>query len=200
MLRNPFAIFVTFIALALLSVVPCFVSLPATADPPKSSRYDPYKAYRFLVYFGNSSKPVAGVSKVAVPKAASATPAKKSGGDVIVRKGVGRTKYEAITLERGVTIDTDFNNWANNTQVLDNGAASQPKKTVLREVRIVLLNEAGRPVQRYIVHRCRVSEYQALPDLDAGSNTIAIQHIKLENEGWESDHSVTEKLTEKPKG
>jgi phage tail-like protein len=118
----------------------------------------------------------------------------KSGGDMIIRKGLGRTKYEAITLERGLTQDKDFATWANSTQVLDTGAPSQSLANLRKEVRIDLLNEEGQPVWRFFVHRAWVSEYQALPDLDAGANAIAIEHIKLENEGWEQDTTLTEPL------
>jgi phage tail-like protein len=59
-------------------------------------------------------------------------------------------------------------------------------------VRIVLQNEAGQPVQQYVLYRCWVSEYQALPDLDAGGNAIALEHVRLENEGWERDLTVVE--------
>jgi phage tail-like protein len=116
----------------------------------------------------------------------------REGGNAIIRKGLGRTKYDPITLERGVTHDTDFENWANAAQVLDKGAPSTSLKNLRKEIRIDLLNEEGQPVHRYIVHRCFVSEYQALPDLDAGSNAVAIEHIKLENEGWEHDVTLGE--------
>jgi phage tail-like protein len=101
-------------------------------------------------------------------------------------------KYEPITLERGITFDRDFVNWANAAQVLDKGAPSSSLKNLRQEVRIDLLNEAGQPVWRFFVHRAWVSEYQALPDLDASANAIAIEHIKLENEGWEQDLTLTE--------
>jgi len=156
------------------------------------NRFDPYKSYRFLVYFGQSTSPVAVVSKVGSLKRSSDVIEYKSGGDPIIRKGLGRTKYEAITLERGLTQDQDFVNWANSSQVLDKGAPSQSLANLRKEVRIDLLNEEGQPVWRFFVHRCWVSEYQALPDLDAGSNAIAIEHIKLENEGWEQDTTLTE--------
>jgi phage tail-like protein len=149
------------------------------------NRFDPYKSYRFLVYFGTSTSPVAVVSKVGALKRSSDVIEYKSGGDMVIRKGLGRTKYEPITLERGLTEDQDFANWANYSQVLDSGSPSQSLKNLRQEIRIDLLNEAGQPVWRFNVHRCWVSEYQALPDLDAGANAIAIEHIKLENEGWE---------------
>ncbi len=160
--------------------------------PANINRFDPYKAYRFLVYFGASTSPVAAVSKVGGLKRSSDVIEYKQGGDPIARKGLGRTKYEAITLERGLTQDKEFATWANAAQVLDKGSASSSLKDLRKEVRIDLLNEAGQPVYRFNVHRCWVSEYQALPDLDAGGNTVALEHIKLENEGWEYDTALAE--------
>jgi phage tail-like protein len=158
------------------------------------SRYDPYKSYRFQVYFQGNSWPVAGVSKVTALKRSSDPIEYKQGGDLLIRKGLGRTKYEAITIERGITHDTDFELWANAAQILDKGAPSTSLKNLRKELRIDFLNEERQVVLRFNVHRCWVSEYQALPDLDAGTNAIAIEHIKLENEGWERDLSLTEIL------
>ena len=156
------------------------------------NRFDPYKNYRFLVYLGESVDPCAGVSKVSGMKRSSDVIDYKEGGNAIILKGIGRTKYEAITLERGVTHDPDFEDWANASQVLDKGSPKSSLAALRKTVRIVLQNEAGQPVQQYIVYRCWVSEYQALPDLDAGGNAIALQHVKLETEGWERDLTVGE--------
>ncbi len=156
------------------------------------NRYDPYKTYRFLVYFGNSTAPVAAVSKVTGLKRSSDVIDYKEGGNAIILKGLGRTKYDPITLERGITQDLDFAKWANYAQVLDQGVPSTSLANLRQEVRIDLLNEAGQPVWRFKIHRAWVSEYQALPDLDAGANAIAIEHIKIENEGWEQDTTLTE--------
>lgn len=158
-----------------------------------TNRFDPYKNFRFLVYFDPSTTPVAGVSKVSGGLKRTSDPIEyKEGGNMVIRKGLGRTKYDPITLERGVTHDKDFEDWANAAQVLDKGVPSQSLKNLRKEVRIELMNEAGQPVHRYIVHRCWVSEYQALGDLDGGGNGIALEHIKLEHEGWEHDLSLTE--------
>ena len=154
------------------------------------NRFDPYKNYRFLVYFGESVTPVAGVSKVSGLKQSSDVIEYREGGNPVILKGIGRTKYEPITLERGVTHDTDFEEWANAAQQLDKGAARSNLFALRKEVRIVLQNEAGQPVHQYIAHRCWVSEYQALPDLDAAGNAVAVQHIRIENEGWERDPTV----------
>ena len=157
-----------------------------------TSRFDPYKNYRFLVYFGEATDPVAGVNKVGGLKRANDVIDYKEGGNAVTLKGIGRTKYEPITMERGITHDADFEAWANASQVLQKGVAVVRPAELRRSLRIVLLNEGGQPVQQYILHRCWVSEYQALPELDAGGNAIAIEHLKIENEGWERDLAVTE--------
>ena len=156
------------------------------------NRFDPYKNYRFLVYFGDSTEPVAGVSKVTGLKRTTEVIDYKEGGNAIVLKGLGRTSYEPITLERGVTHDDSFERWANAAQELEKGEPTVSLAALRRPLRIILQNEAGQPVQQYNVHRCWVSEFQALPELDAGGNAVAIEHIKLENEGWERDLSVVE--------
>jgi phage tail-like protein len=149
------------------------------------TRYDPFKSYRFLVYFGTGTSPVAAVAKITTVKRSTDVIEYKAGGDAVIRKSPGRTKYEPITLERGITFDTAFSDWADKTQVMDNGSPSTSLAALRQEVTIVLLNEAGFPVHSISVHRCWVSEYQAFPDLDAGANAIALEHVKLENEGWE---------------
>jgi phage tail-like protein len=166
-------------------------SVPFTVN---FNRISPYSTYRFLVYFERTATPVAGVSKVSAFKRSSDPIEYKEAGNAIIRKGLGRTKYEPITMERGVTFATDFEDWANAAQVLDTGSPSTSLANLRKEIHIELLNEEGQPVRRYICHRCWVSEYQALPDLDAGANAIAIEHIKLENEGWERDMTLAETL------
>jgi phage tail-like protein len=160
--------------------------------PVNVSRLDPYKSYRFLVYFGQSTTAVAAVSKISALKRSSDVIEYSEGGNNIVLKGLGRTKYEPITLERGLTQDNDFITWADAAQKLDQGHPTTSLANLRREIRIQLLNEEGQPVHGYIVHRCWVSEFQALPDLDAGATAVAIEHIKLENEGWEVDPTVVE--------
>jgi phage tail-like protein len=156
------------------------------------NRFNPYSSFRFLVYFGQSTSPAAGVSKVGGLKRSSDAIEYKEGGNAITLKGLGRTKYDPITLERGLTHDSEFRDWADAAQKLDKGAPSQSLKNLRREVRIELMNEAGQPVLRFIVHRCWVSEYQAVSDMDAGGTGVAMEHIKLENEGWEQDLTLTE--------
>jgi len=61
-----------------------------------------------------------------------------------------------------------------------------------KNVIIEVYNEAGQLAIAYKVFRCWVSDFQAMPDLDANANAIAIQSIKLENEGWERDYDIAE--------
>ena len=166
--------------------------MTGTLFPANLSRYNPYATYRFLVYFGPSPEPVAAVSKVSAIKRMADVIEYKEGGNAIILKGLGRMKYDPITLERGVSQNKDFITWANYAQVLDHGHATTSLGNLRQELSIVLLNEEAQPVLRYLVHRCWVSEYQALPDLDAGANAVAIEHIKLENEGWEQDLTLAE--------
>ena len=166
--------------------------------PFKSSRIDPYKNFKFRVKFENSTNYVAGVSKVSALKRTTEVVKFRDGGDESTsRKSPGRTEYDAITLERGVTHDIDFEQWANKVWDYQNAQAKNADKEVSladfrKNITIDLFNEAGQKVISYQIFRCWVSEYQALPDLDAGGNSVAIQHIKVENEGWERDLALTE--------
>ena len=155
-------------------------------------RFDPYKNFKFRVKW--DGRYVAGVSKVGSLKRSTEVVEHRDGGDPSTsRKSPGRTKYEAITLERGVTHDIDFEQWANKVWNFGAGAGSEVSLQDFRkDIIIDVFNEAGQTVLSYKVYRCWVSEFQALPDLDANANAVAIQTIKLENEGWERDLDVTE--------
>ena len=140
---------------------------------PNTQRFDPYKNARFRIRFGR--KTVAGVDKITgLPSKARQAKHREGGDPSSAHKSPGRTKYDSITLERGVTHDPEFQQWANQTR----------KR---RDVTIELLNEAGKKLRSYKLCRCRVSQFQALPDLDANANAVAIQHMKLEYEGWKRD-------------
>lgn len=155
-------------------------------------RFDPYKNFKFRVKWNN--RYVAGISKVTGLKRTTEVVEHREGGDPSTsRKSPGRVKYEAITLERGVTHDLEFEAWANKVWHYGNGLGQEMSlKDFRRDLLIELYNEAGQLVLRYNVYRCWVSEYQALPDLDANANAVAIEHLKIENEGWERDREVAE--------
>jgi phage tail-like protein len=158
----------------------------------KPNRFDPYKNFKFRVKW--DGRYVAGISKVGSLKRTTELVEHREGGDPSTsRKSPGRTKYDAITLERGVTHDLEFESWANKVWNFGAGAGAESSLADFRKDIIVdVFNEAGQKAISYKLYRCWVSEYQALPDLDANANAVAIQHIKLENEGWERDESVTE--------
>jgi phage tail-like protein len=157
-----------------------------------ATRFDPYKNFKFRVKW--DGRYVAGVSKVGALRRTTEVVKHRHGGDPSTsRKSPGRTEYEAITLERGVTHDPDFEQWA--SKVWNWGAglgAENSLKDFRKDVIIEVYNEAGQLALSYTVYRCWVSEFHALPDLDANANAVAIQSIKLENEGWQRDLAVTE--------
>ena len=157
-----------------------------------TQRFDPYKNFKFRVKW--DGRYVAGISKVGALKRTSEVVEHREGGDASTsRKSPGRTKYDAITLERGVTHDTEFEKWANKVWLQGAGLGSEVSlKDFRKDLILELYNEAGQLVIAYKIYRCWVSDYQALPDLDANANAVAIQTIKLENEGWERDLDVSE--------
>ena len=156
------------------------------------TRLDPYKNFKFRLKW--DGKYVAGVSKISPLVRRTEVIVHREGGDPSSsRKSPGETQFEPITLERGVTHDTAFEDWANLVWRLGAGTGAEVALASLRkDVILEVYNEAGQLALAYKIHRCWVSEYQALPDLDANASATLIEHIKLENEGWERDTSVTE--------
>ncbi len=157
-----------------------------------SQRFDPYKNFKFRIKW--DGRYVAGVSKVGGLKRTTEVVKHREGGDPSSsRKSPGRTEFDAVTIERGVTHDTDFEAWAAKVWDFGSGLGAEVSlKDFRKDIILEVYNEAGQKVLAYNIYRCWVSEYQALPDLDANANAVAIAHIKLENEGWERDPSVTE--------
>ncbi|MFP2924253.1 phage tail protein [Pyxidicoccus sp. 3LG] len=155
-------------------------------------RLDPYKNFKFRVKW--DGRYVAGVSKVGALKRTTEVVKHRDGGDPSTsRKSPGRSEYEAVTLERGVTHDTEFEKWANKVWNLGSGLGSEVSlKDFRKDIIIELYNEAGQLVLSYKLFRCWVSEFQSVPELDANANAVAIQTLKLENEGWERDYEVKE--------
>lgn len=157
-----------------------------------SQRFDPYKNFKFRVKW--DGRYVAGISKVSPLIRRTEVVKHREGGDPSSsRKFPGRTEYDAITLERGVTHDIEFEQWANKVWNYGAGLGMEVSlKDFRKDIIIEILNEAGQLTIAYKVYRCWVSEFEAIADLDANANAVLIQHIKLENEGWERDLSVTE--------
>ena len=157
-----------------------------------AQRFDPYKNFKFRVKW--DGRFVLGVSKVGGLKRSTEVVEHREGGDPSSsRKSPGRTKFEAIQLERGVTHDPEFEKWANKVWNFGSGLGAEVSlKDFRKDIILGIYNESGQLALAYKIYRCWVSEFQALPDLDANANAIAIQHIKLENEGWERDYDVVE--------
>jgi phage tail-like protein len=146
---------------------------------------DPLENFKFRVKW--DGRYVAGVSKVsALRRTTEVVQHREGGASGAMLELPGRTHYDAITLERGITGDTEFEQWANLINAPGGPVGVNFRKDVLLDV----FDELGRKVLSYKIYRCWVSEYQALPDLDAGADAVAVEHIKLENEGWERDTSV----------
>jgi len=152
-------------------------------------RLDPYKNFKFRVIL--DGKVVPGVSKVG--------PLKRRTTTILVRDGnfanhsitaPGLTEFEPIVMERGITHDKTFETWAALAYGGSSGAMSL--KTFRKNVRIDLLNEQGTVVRSYMVYRAWVSEYTALPVMDASGNDVAIETLVLTYEGFEIDASVPE--------
>src|SRR3977135_4606507 len=157
-----------------------------------AQRFDPYKNFQFRVKW--DGKYLAGVSKVGMLKRTTEVVKHREGGDPSSsRKSPGRTEFEAVTLERGVTHDIEFEKWANKVWNFGSGLGAEVSlKDFRKDIILEVYNEAGQLALAYKVFRCWVSEFQALPDLDANASSVLLQHIKLENEGWERDPSVVE--------
>lgn len=157
-----------------------------------ATRFDPYKNFKFRVKW--DGRYVAGVSKVSVLKRTTEVVEHREGGDLSsMRKSPGQTKFEPITLERGVTHDEEFEKWAAKVWAYGRGlGAERSLKDFRKDIIIELYNEAGQLALAYKIYRAWVSEYTALPELDASANAVAIQTLILQNEGWERDEEVPE--------
>lgn len=161
-----------------------------TEFPTNPARLDPYKNFKFRVKWDGQY--ISAVSRITGLTRSTEVVEHREGGDPSTsRKSPGLTKFESITLERGLTDDDAFESWANLVWKLGAALGSEVALNEFRkDVYLEFYNEAGQVVRAYIIYRCWPSEYQALPDLDANANAVAIEHIKLENEGWERDTSV----------
>ena len=166
--------------------------LPRMPEFTANTALDPYKNFNFRVKWDGAY--IAGVSRITGLIRTTESISHREGGDPSINhKSPGQTEFDAITLSRGVTNDAAFEDWAGLVWQLGAGPGAGTSLADFRkDIYIELYNDAGQLVRAYKVYRCWPSEYQALPDLDAGGNAIAIEHLKLENEGWERDTSVTE--------
>lgn len=155
-----------------------------------AKRFDPYKNFKFQIEW--DGKAVLGVSKVSALKRTTEVVKHRDGGDNSTdHKSPGRTSYDAITLERGLTHDAEFEKWANKVHPYA-GDAAMDLAEYKKELTLVMKNEKGHAVYRYFLHDCWVSEYTAMPELNANANAVAIESLKIELEGWDRDPDTKE--------
>jgi phage tail-like protein len=155
-------------------------------------RADPYKNFKFRVIF--DGRPVAGVRHVdALRRSTEAIVHREGGEPSTFRVSPGLTKFEPITLERGVTHDTAFEDWANEVWRREARPGGGASTAFRKDVSIEVLDEGGNVARRYLVYRCWVSEYVALPPLEDNGNTLLIESITLEHEGWTRDTTVDDR-------
>ncbi len=153
-------------------------------------RLDPYKNFKFRVLW--DGRPVLGVSKMSALKRSTEVVKHRSGGDnSFDHKSPGRTSYEAVTLERGITHDLDFERWANLVHTYQ-GDPGMDLVNYRKDLTLEVMNEKGQVAIRYFLYRCWVSEFTAMPDFDANANAVAIEHLKVELEGFLRDEATTE--------
>ncbi|WP_312858236.1 phage tail protein [Pseudonocardia pini] len=155
-------------------------------------RLDPYKSFTFRVRW--DGRYVAGVTRISALRRSTEVIEHREGGDPsTARRSPGRTSFDPVRLERGVTHDTEFERWAGQVWTLGAGLGAEVSlKDFRKDVGLELYNESGQLVIAYRILRCWVSQYQALPELDASGDAVAIESITLENEGWERDTEVQE--------
>jgi phage tail-like protein len=161
-----------------------------SAPSGNTTRVDPYKNFKFRIKW--NGKYVAAVNKVSMLKRSTeAVPFREGGDPSSVHVSPGQTKFEPITLERGVTLDLEFESWTSQVWQFQAGLGMEVAlANFRRDITLEFYNEAGQLVYAYNIFRCWPSEYQALPELDASANAVAIQILVLQNEGWARDPSV----------
>jgi phage tail-like protein len=155
-----------------------------------AKRVDPYKSFKFRVKW--DGKVVLGVSKVSALKRTTEVVKHRDGGDNSTdHKSPGRTTYDGITMERGLTHDPEFETWANKVHAYA-GDTSMDLANYKKELTLEMMNEKGHVVFRYFLHDAWVSEFTALPELNSNANALAIESLKIELEGWHRDPDTKE--------
>ncbi|QDF96890.1 phage tail protein [Azoarcus sp. DD4] len=165
--------------------------MAAPMFPVNTHRHDPYRTFKFQILI--DGRPVAGLKKMSALKRKTEPIKWRTAGDPSSERILpGGTSYEPITLEQGLSHDPVFENWA---ALVNNigGDAAMSLKNFRKDIVINVLNLQGQVAISYKVFRAWVSEYQALPDLDAGTmNAVGIQSVVLQHEGWQRDTAVAE--------
>jgi len=165
--------------------------MAAPLFPANAHRHDPYRTFKFRVLI--DGQPVAGLKKMgALKKKTEPVKWRASNDPSHERILPGGTSYEAVTLEQGLTHDPVFEDWANLVNNIE-GDAAISLLNFRKDIIIDVLNLQGQVAISYKLFRAWVSDYQALPDFDAATtNTVGIQSITLQHEGFQRDTGVSE--------
>jgi phage tail-like protein len=168
----------------------------AVTNVRSTAAVDPFLTFRFIVSWGppgGKMVPAAYVSKIsALTRTTEAVTWREGGAPQGARKIPGQTSYGEITLERGLTLDNNFEEWVNKVWYYPNSGALSAELSAdfRKDIKIDLLNQAGQIVTTFYVFNCWPSAFTALPELDASANGVAIESMTLQHEGWSRDDSV----------
>jgi phage tail-like protein len=165
--------------------------MAAPMFPVNTHRHDPYRTFKFQILI--DGQPVAGLKKMGALKKKTESIKWRSAGDPAHERQLpGGSSYEPVTLEQGLSHDPVFENWANLVNNIQ-GDGAMSLKNFRKDIVINVLNLQGQVAISYKLFRAWVSEYQALPEMDAGTmNAVGIQTITLQHEGWERDEAAQE--------
>ena len=155
-----------------------------------ANRFDPYKNFKFRVLL--EGRIVMGVSKVgALKRSTEVVNYRSGGGNTYDFKSPGRTKYEAVTMERGLTHDPDFEEWAAAVHTFGSDASTD-LRNYKKALTVEMMNLRNQPAVRYFLHDCWPSSYTAMADLSASENAVLIENLTLSVGGWERDFDLAE--------
>lgn len=166
--------------------------MAAPMFPANAHRYDPYRTFKFQVVI--DGQVVAGLKRMSELKKTTEVVRWRASNDPSHERVMpGGTSYEAVTLEQGLTHDPVFENWANLVNNIEGDAATSLVNFRKPSLIVNVLNLQGQVALSYKLFRAWVSEYTAVPELDSTSmNTVAIQRIVIQHEGWQRDSAVSE--------
>ena len=149
-----------------------------TGFTTNAHRYDPHKNFKFPVLKGDGITFLR-VSKLGGLKRTTEVVSHRSGGENSFEyKSPGRSSYEALSMERGITHDTEFERWASMVHSYD-GDPTMDLVNYKQDLSLEVLNERGQIALRYFLFDCWVSEFTASPDLDAGAIAVAVVSLAL---------------------
>jgi phage tail-like protein len=147
--------------------------------------YDPYRKFKFLVKWNNAV--VMAVHKVSsITKSIDPIDWRTGGDSNFSAKVPGLTKWEPITLERGLSADTAFQEW----MVLVNKytkaglGADEAVHAFRKNLNIEMYSLQNELVMTINVYNAWPSKL-TIADFDAKANELAIEHMELQNEGWD---------------